>query len=77
MVLQNLQSDFKGSNWKREIDVRDFIQSNYEPYFGDESFLASATDRTMRLWKILSSMFEVERDSGHSDRCAVEACYLS
>ena len=30
MILQNLQNDFKGSNWKREIDVRDFIQSNYE-----------------------------------------------
>lgn len=40
MVLQDLQKDFKGSNWKREIDVRDFIQANYEPYNGDESFLA-------------------------------------
>ena len=39
MILQNLQNDFKGSNWKREIDVRDFIQANYEAYDGDESFL--------------------------------------
>ena len=46
MVLKNLQTDFKGSNWKHEIDVRDFIQANYVPYQGDESFLTSATDRT-------------------------------
>ena len=48
MILQNLQNDFKGSNWKREIDVRDFIQSNYEAYDGDESFLAGPTERTIR-----------------------------
>ena len=67
MVLQNLQNDFKGSNWKHEIDVRDFIQANYEPYYGDESFLADATDKTKHLWDILSSMFEVEREKGVYD----------
>ena len=67
MVLQNLQNDFKGSNWKHEIDVRDFIQANYEPYYGDESFLADATDKTKHLWNILSSMFEVEREKGVYD----------
>ena len=35
MQLQNLQNDFKGTAWKHEIDVRDFIQNNYEPYNGD------------------------------------------
>lgn len=67
MVLKNLQTDFKGSNWKQEIDVRDFIQANYVPYQGDESFLTSATDRTKKLWNILSEMFEIEREKGVYD----------
>ena len=67
MVLENLQNDFKGLNWKHEIDVRDFIQSNYEPYDGDESFLASATARTEKLWTILLSMFDTEREKGVYD----------
>ena len=67
MILQNLQNDFKGSNWKREIDVRDFIQSNYEAYDGDESFLAGPTERTTHLWNLLSKMFEVEREKGVYD----------
>ena len=67
MILQNLQNDFKGSNWKREIDVRDFIQSNYEAYDGDESFLVGPTERTTHLWNLLSKMFEVEREKGVYD----------
>ena len=67
MILQNLQNDFKGSNWKHEIDVRDFIQANYEAYDGDESFLAGPTDRTRHLWDVLSEMFEVEREKGVYD----------
>ena len=67
MILQNLQNDFKGSNWKREIDVRDFIQSNYEAYDGDESFLVGPTERTNHLWEVLSKMFEVEREKGVYD----------
>ena len=62
MVLQDLQKDFKGSNWKREIDVRDFIQANYEPYNGDESFLTGPSEKTKKLWSILSDLFEVERE---------------
>ena len=67
MVLQDLQKDFKGSNWKREIDVRDFIQANYEPYNGDESFLAGPSEKTKKLWSILSDLFEVEREKGVYD----------
>ncbi|HHU9781135.1 TPA: hypothetical protein ACUKY9_002546, partial [Escherichia coli] len=37
---------FKGTDWKNEINVRDFIQHNYTPYEGDESFLAEATPAT-------------------------------
>ena len=67
MDFQNLQTGFKGSNWKHEIDVRDFIQANYEPYNGDESFLTGPTSKTTKLWDILSAMFEVEREKGVYD----------
>ena len=67
MQLQNLQNDFKGTAWKHEIDVRDFIQNNYEPYNGDESFLAGPSEKTKKLWDILSKMFEVEREKGVYD----------
>ena len=42
---------FKKGNWSENIDIRDFIQLNYTPYEGDESFLAEPTERTKNLWK--------------------------
>ena len=41
---------FNKGEWTHEIDVRDFIQKNYTPYTGDESFLSGATERTLKLW---------------------------
>ena len=41
---------FEGRLWKEEVNVRDFIQNNYTPYEGDESFLAGPTEATDRLW---------------------------
>ena len=41
---------FKGETWKREINVRDFIQSNYTPYEGDDSFLVASSEKTRRVW---------------------------
>ena len=41
---------FRGTAWQTQIDVRDFIQHNYTPYEGDESFLADATPATTALW---------------------------
>lgn len=58
---------FKTGLWQKEIDVRDFIQQNYEPYEGDESFLASATERTKRLWDRLNELFVEERKKGVLD----------
>jgi formate C-acetyltransferase len=53
---------FKGEDWKQTIDVRDFIQKNYTPYTGDESFLKPATEKTKKLWKYLDDNFlAVER----------------
>jgi formate C-acetyltransferase len=53
--------------WQREINVRDFIQQNYTPYEGDESFLAPATKRTQKIWKKLTDLFVEERRKGVLD----------
>src|SRR5687768_5943273 len=53
--------------WQKEINVRDFIQQNYTPYDGDESFLAPATERTKKLWGRLSELFVEERGKGVLD----------
>src|SRR3954454_13952946 len=58
---------FKTGLWQKEINVRDFIQQNYEPYEGDESFLAPATERTTKLWDRLNELFVEERKKGVLD----------
>ncbi len=58
---------FKTGLWQKEINVRDFIQQNYEPYEGDESFLAPATERTKTLWNRLNELFLEERKKGVLD----------
>jgi formate C-acetyltransferase len=58
---------FSTGLWQKEINVRDFIQQNYEPYEGDESFLAPATGRTKRLWGTLTELFVEERRKGVLD----------
>src|SRR6185437_9992759 len=58
---------FTAGLWQKEIDVRDFIQQNYEPYDGDESFLAPATERTKGIWARLNELFVDERKKGVLD----------
>jgi formate C-acetyltransferase len=58
---------FKAGFWQREINVRDFIQQNYEPYEGDQSFLAPATERTKDLWNRLNQLFVEESKKGVLD----------
>ncbi len=55
---------FNGTVWKEEINVRDFIQNNYTPYLGDDSFLEEATERTNELMKKLNQLFKLEREKG-------------
>jgi len=55
---------FKDGNWKNEIDVRNFIQSNYTPYEGNEDFLAGPTERTIALMKKLNHLFDLEQEFG-------------
>ncbi|WP_269466099.1 formate C-acetyltransferase [Geosporobacter ferrireducens] len=52
---------FKAGKWQEEINVRDFIQSNYTPYEGDESFLEVPTEKTLKLWEQVLRLFEAER----------------
>jgi formate C-acetyltransferase len=52
---------FKPGLWQRDINVRWFLQNNYTPYEGDDSFLAPATERTKRIWKKLEDLFVEER----------------
>jgi formate C-acetyltransferase len=58
---------FRTGLWQKQIDVRDFIQQNYEPYDGDESFLSRATGRTEKLWAGLQELFVEERRKGVLD----------
>lgn len=55
---------FKGSKWQDEVDVRDFIQNNYKPYDGDESFLGGPTESTNTLWEKLQKLQKEERAKG-------------
>ena len=67
MELKNIQVGFKGTIWKEEINVRDFIQHNYTPYEGDDTFLVGSTEKTRKVWKKLTELFVVEREKGVVD----------
>ena len=56
--------NFKEGQWTKSIDVRNFIQLNYTPYAGDDSFLVGATDATKKLWEEVSELFKKERENG-------------
>lgn len=55
---------FKGCKWQDEVDVRGFIQNNYKPYDGDESFLEGPTESTNTLWEKLQKLQKEERAKG-------------
>ena len=55
---------FLGSKWKKEVNVRDFIQANYTEYTGDDSFLADPTQATLDLWDQVMDLFKQERENG-------------
>ena len=63
---------FEGRIWKEEINVRDFIQKNYKPYDGDESFLEGPTEATNRLWGRLQELQKEERAKGGVLDCETE-----
>ena len=55
---------FTGGSWTKTIDVRGFIQKNYTPYEGDESFLVGPTETTKKLWNEVLDLFQKERENG-------------
>ena len=57
----------KLGEWTKEIDVRGFIQSNYTPYLGNDSFLKEPTERTKKLWDIVLELYKKERENGVLD----------
>jgi formate C-acetyltransferase len=66
-TVANAWRGFKGGEWQKKIEVRDFIQKNVTSYEGDDSFLAPATPRTTALWAKLSELFVKEREKGVLD----------
>ena len=63
---------FKGTHWLDDVNVRDFIQNNYTPYDGDESFLAEPTEATDKLWGKLQELQKQEREKGGVLECETE-----
>ena len=55
---------FNKGSWTETVDVREFIQKNYTPYEGDDSFLANATDKTNKLWNIVLDLYKKEKANG-------------
>lgn len=85
MVEKKEWEGFSGRLWKEEINVRQFIQDNYTPYDGDESFLADSTPATDKLWSVLQGLQKEERKKNGvldmeteiaSDITAYEAGYI-
>ena len=64
MIEMKEWDGFEGRLWKEKINVRQFIQDNYTPYDGDESFLADPTDATNKLWDALQKLQKEERAKG-------------
>ena len=62
--MQNEWQGFVQGNWQNEIDVRDFIQKNYNLYEGDDSFLAGPTENTLNVWKKASELIVEEIKQG-------------
>ena len=63
-VMQQAWEGFEDGNWTKEVDVRDFIQKNYTPYEGDDSFLVGPTERTTKLWDDVMALMLKEREQG-------------
>ena len=63
-VFEKAWEGFKGSDWKEKASVSRFVQANYTPYDGDESFLAGPTERSLKIKKIVD-----ETKAGYEARC--------
>ncbi len=64
--------NFTGRHWREDVNVRDFIQKNYKPYYGDESFLEGPTEATQKLWGRLQELQKEERAHDGVLECETE-----
>jgi len=64
MISMEQWNGFEGRLWREEVNTRDFIQKNYTPYYGDESFLTGPTEATNKLWSELQKLQKEERAKG-------------
>ena len=71
-MIQEAWRGFKGSHWRSDINVRDFIQNNYKQYDGDESFLEGPTEATDLLWGKLQELQKEEREHDGVLDCETE-----
>ncbi len=55
--------DFKGGEWRHEVNVRNFIQRNYTPYEGNDEFLVGPTERTKKLWNTVLNLYKQEKSA--------------
>ena len=62
--MKQAWKNFESGNWTEDIDVRDFIQRNYKPYDGDESFLEGVSPRTQKVWDICTDLLAEELKKG-------------
>ncbi|MDN6832745.1 MAG: bifunctional pyruvate/2-ketobutyrate formate lyase, partial [Enterobacterales bacterium] len=62
-IFTEAWNGFAGTEWKGSINVRDFIQNNYTPYEGDESFLSTATEATTKLWEKVMEGVRIENST--------------
>ena len=58
--MQEAWKDFKGGRWEKEINVSNFIKANYQPYTGNEDFLAAPTEKTKRILKVYEDVCKEE-----------------
>ena len=65
--MQTEWRSFQGGAWETEVNVRDFIQKNYHPYDGDDSFLEGPTQDTTDLWDQVLELSRQEREAGRSE----------
>ncbi len=72
MIDRQEWAGFSGRLWREEVNVRDFIQKNYTPYDGDESFLEAPTEATNKLWGKLQELQKEERARGGVLECETE-----
>ena len=70
--LKQAWRGFEGRKWREDVNVREFIQSNYTMYDGDESFLAPPTEATNKLWGRLQELQKEERAKGGVLECETE-----